>query len=1428
LKTQAKNKISILYPTSSHFEEAVNSEWERIQALDRTINHPFTFCISYYDYDAVKAQLKDVHLVYSSMKDNAVCLWSLMSMEKLERYPDLALRLHFLYPVPPAFKLDISALSVLEHTHSLESHGCEGDVTLESQLRCHPIRQHVESQQPLYKSIEFTPNNMVRNLAEYVSEWKTSFLDPMKRSSALFPRKEISRQNFEGNPLPLNIPSHYSDSLTRRNELIDVWDQLSTMQLNHNPNGHDAAACNWEELEKSIIYRNKNILIRIPNSYYQRDHPHSDNACLARFLQIVTESVHVVLVGISPPLRMLNNFARPITQSGGITSAGSIYYDAGLTGLGMIVGIADTGVDQDSCFFRDTVNGFVPVSSADNPVAHLKYRKVVQYVNYSGSSGDWSDGHGSHVSGTVAGQCIETSNANKIYDGMAPAAKIAMFDIGEIQVNALLVPADMATIYSATKSAGGKVHSNSWGGSYWYDSFSIETDIYAYANDDMVLVYAAGNSGTAGVETVLSPSLGKNVISVAAGYARDGGKINHLASFSSIGPAPDGRIKPDITAPGNSIKSAESKSENDDKNSCSVVPKSGTSMAAPVVAGNVALIQQYFVDQAFWATICNADYPKCADGAFQPKGSLIKALVLHSGSQMAMYEGGGFVGHVDLDHTPDFYQGYGRLDLKNILPLPDQSPQFDLFVDTVNMTSFTEILYRVQLDTLNMPLKVTISWYDPPVEVFASKVLVHDIDVIVENPRGEKFFGNTPSLNTTNGVNPPIGDYRDEVNNNEQIVIASPRLTGVYTIHIQAKQLFTSGHQLVSVVITSSGSVTGDGLQQTLHSLDPSLLDECSINDRGEIFPSTEPLSNIGVSLWSLAARNAWDKSTFYSIAPSDLDDDNTYNYLASWGDDSVQRMYRYDSLCIPEGCYDVRLMLSEKSTHLGTQLSIPGCDIYLAPLLQWLSFCVTHRMVGGVPEPKTATLGGVGICLSECQSKYHYDLPVLLYEDYGEGWRGGYYAIIEMSDDPYTGDLVDYSIGGGSLEFGFVDEQYACIPASNQDYYLVLSYPEFGSIEDYNPQVGFPTAISLADRSNCTFTLDRETPMATITVDADLNYAIIKFYSRGQTLPYEKENFGQGYSTWDELLLMFASNFTIYQATCVVELDLIVPLSEDYGDTNPTARPTGATITTSPPTAGPVMPTLQPVSPTSSPTNPTAHPTGAPIAFSPPTAGPVMPTLQPVSPTSSPTNPTAHPTGAPIAFSPPTAGSVMPTLQPVSPTSSPTVLKVTGFNFSCFSSCPAYSALDFPAYQPANYELPQTACSYIMEFIYKDCTSYNLGHGRCVMPSCATSCDLPTWCYFGSASLISCSDSPAFVFEGLYQQCMSAYDSNDLNQSQDSSSTVETASSSNRSTETALFGKLFSLYTFSSSSSRWLLICVRFDAGVDNLLHLGSLAILC
>lgn len=127
-------------------------------------------------------------------------------------------------------------------------------------------------------------------------------------------------------------------------------------------------------------------------------------------------------------------------------------------------------------------------------------------------------------------------------------------------------------------------------------------------------------------------------------------------------------------------------------------------MASPAAAGMALLIRQYFTDTTnrFWTGICNTSYRSCK--AFSPSGALVKALLIHSGSAMSLYNGGG-TKNVYLGPPPDNMQGWGRVTLQNILPLKNVITNFDLFVaEAVNIGENSKVSYTVKVLEADHPL----------------------------------------------------------------------------------------------------------------------------------------------------------------------------------------------------------------------------------------------------------------------------------------------------------------------------------------------------------------------------------------------------------------------------------------------------------------------------------------------------------------------------------------------------------------------------------------------------------------------------------------------------------------------------------------------------------------------------------------------------
>lgn len=281
-----------------------------------------------------------------------------------------------------------------------------------------------------------------------------------------------------------------------------------------------------------------------------------------------------------------------------------------------------------------------------------------------------------------------------------------------------------------------------------------------------------------------------------------------VAYFSSLGPTADGRIKPDIIAPGDVIVSAyagdvdvlkravdKNEGSTDRDTTCAVHQLEGTSMATPLVSGSALLIRQYFMDSNFWATLCGTEHRNCKDGAFTPSGFLLKSLILHSGQAVPLYsrpvhDSLNTLSSFPLGAPPDYFQGYGELVLSNILPLhggKGLDPDLDLVVfDRLEIEAYSTVSFEIDLTQRtqqllrrehkqrsrqlrsddgplppapaadlerrsggggdsggrNLPLKITLCWYDSPSMVgSSSSMLIHDLDLIVEGPNGDIYVG---------------------------------------------------------------------------------------------------------------------------------------------------------------------------------------------------------------------------------------------------------------------------------------------------------------------------------------------------------------------------------------------------------------------------------------------------------------------------------------------------------------------------------------------------------------------------------------------------------------------------------------------------------------------------------------------------------------
>ncbi|MBB6250687.1 S8 family serine peptidase [Nitrospirillum iridis] len=469
----------------------------------------------------------------------------------------------------------------------------------------------------------------------------------------------------------------------------------------------------------------------------------------------------------------------------------------GLSGAGEVVALCDTGLDTgDPATIHPDFAGRV-LSLKSYPISP-SYASRVNNPGADDGPADVNRGHGTHTAGSLLGDGTASADLANVAGPVRGLAYKAQLVVQAVEQHldwksdqqgtatpppayALAgLPSDLKVLFGWAYDQGARIHSNSWGGGtrQAYNSYCSDIDTFIWNHPDFCIVFSAGNDGADNdgdgridPGSVTPPGTAKNCITVGAcandrqGIAITNGKKwgpkavpvdalvaggpDQMAPFSSRGPTQDGRVKPDVVAPGTYILSARSRLLPDtyrgqapyDPSSEFYMYESGTSTAAPLTAGAVTLIREYLRTRA---------------GVASPSAALLKAALI--------------AGTVPLNSAdtspPDNNQGFGRVNLVSVLA--PTAPVRATFLDGNAVSTGDLYQYGLTVTAEGQPLRVVLAYSDYP-----GANLVNNLNLVLRGPDGSTRTGNAGA----------DGQQLDNANNVESIAITAAA-AGAWTVQV--------------------------------------------------------------------------------------------------------------------------------------------------------------------------------------------------------------------------------------------------------------------------------------------------------------------------------------------------------------------------------------------------------------------------------------------------------------------------------------------------------------------------------------------------------------------------------------------------------------------------------------------------------------------
>ncbi|MFH1038465.1 MAG: GEVED domain-containing protein [PVC group bacterium] len=458
-----------------------------------------------------------------------------------------------------------------------------------------------------------------------------------------------------------------------------------------------------------------------------------------------------------------------------------------------IIDIVDDGFD--------TGNAANPGNSEfrelNNPALSSRCVYAIIAAGASGFGPEGVDGHGT-INCSIVGGYNDGVGSPANVDSQGYHWGLGVSPYGRIASTRIFGPSgwsypDEDLMVSNQYAAGVRTTSNSWGANVYgaydadaqaYDRRTRDAQSGTPGNQEMLFVFAAGNAGS-GAGSVGTPGTAKNVITVGASENEDialnytdgcgvgpsgANNIQDIINFSSRGPCDDGRVKPEIVAPGTHIHGAASYyagytgysvcDKYNPAGQTKYAESSGTSHSTPAIAGGLSLLVNYL---------------SRGHGIGDPSPALRKACIINSSYFLT--------GVSANDDLPSNSQGFGMINLDLAF---DQTVN-RIFVDQTEVLHNSGDTYQISFSINNSlePFRAALAWTDEPGPT-SGAAYVNDLDLEVD-VGGVTYLGN----NFTLGVSQSGGSA--DPRNNTECVFLPAGSSGSVTVTVRGTTIAGDG-----------------------------------------------------------------------------------------------------------------------------------------------------------------------------------------------------------------------------------------------------------------------------------------------------------------------------------------------------------------------------------------------------------------------------------------------------------------------------------------------------------------------------------------------------------------------------------------------------------------------------------------------------------